>query len=317
MPLTFPSQIESAVKTATIHRRARCWRITRADVPTIIYRFTEHPRPLILEDGKTYDPTDGVQTTAHRKENELDPENKELRGIVSLTSSLLTDELLRSRKLINAEVVEFLVDWGFPWKPAIETSKFWIRELKFHRGVWQATCSGLLEWLEARVGEVHGPLCRVEVFSQGDFKCNLASTSYLQALRSVTAVGADPRMDLTFTFDLAQLGVTTDTFFDEGTVEWKTGPNDGLVSRIATHDFQASNLAVLQLMEPTPFDISIGDQADILPGCNKAAGIFDTTGHCKHKWNVNNIRNFQGEPILPGQDALTKSIPLGGLVKLT
>lgn len=49
----------------------------------------------------------------------------------------------------------------------------------------------------------------------------------------------------------------------------------------------------IQLFEPVPYPLTIGDTLTAIAGCNKSIEA------CK---NFNNIINYQGEPHIPGED---------------
>lgn len=157
MPLVLPRQIATAVSTATVHRRATCWEIARQDLSGVVYRITDHPRPLELFDGFTYSPKDGAQASAHRKEAELRSQERELEGIISLDNSVIGEGVLRAKQLINSRITEYLVDWGFPWRQPLERAVYWVRDQEHDSGDYKIEITGIVDWLEQPKGEVSGP----------------------------------------------------------------------------------------------------------------------------------------------------------------
>jgi len=83
-------------------------------------------------------------------------------------------------------------------------------------------------------------------------------------------------------------------WFTEGILEFTTGDNAGYSRKVK--GFAAGQFT---FSLPFPFDISIGDTYSAITGCRKRHDV-----DCRDKFD--NILNFQGEPHLPGQDALTR-----------
>lgn len=92
---------------------------------------------------------------------------------------------------------------------------------------------------------------------------------------------------LQFTSDV----VTTDGFFDDGTIVWILGENSGITSEV-----QQYGSATTMLHLQTPFPIASGDTFVISPGCDKT---FQT---CKSKFS--NKDRFGGFPHIPGSDKM-------------
>lgn len=146
---------------------------------------------------------------------------------------------------------------------------------------------GLQQYLQQPVGSVSSKTCRARL---GDAKCRKDLTSFTHS-GSVDASPAPTRLS----FKDAGLTQATD-YFAEGEIEWLTGNNAGLFSKVKTHT--NSTGAVITLMLPLPADVQSGDTFTIIAGCRKR--LIDD---CKTKFN--NVLNFQGEPHRPGVDAIT------------
>lgn len=146
---------------------------------------------------------------------------------------------------------------------------------------------GLQQFLQQSVGSISSKTCRARL---GDAKCRKDLTSFTHS-GSVDASPAPTRLS----FKDAGLTQATD-YFAEGEIEWLTGANAGLFSKVKSHT--NSTGAVLGLMMPTPADIASGDTFTIIAGCRKR--LLDD---CKTKFD--NVLNFQGEPHRPGVDAIT------------
>jgi len=84
-------------------------------------------------------------------------------------------------------------------------------------------------------------------------------------------------------------------WFRFGLVAWTGGDNDGLSMPVREH--LAGGWVTLR--EPMPFPIRIGDTFTIQVGCSKRL-----SEDCKAKFD--NVKNFDGEPFLPGENAATQ-----------
>jgi hypothetical protein len=84
-----------------------------------------------------------------------------------------------------------------------------------------------------------------------------------------------------------------DAYLDAGTITWDTGFNAGVTVELKTYNPTAQQVTTyLGLMMP----VTAGDRFFYYPGCDKRR---DT---CVKKFN--NIRNFRGEPDIPGIDKM-------------
>lgn len=106
----------------------------------------------------------------------------------------------------------------------------------------------------------------------------------------VAEVTGDPK-NWTFNSNLTN----ADSFFDWGTVTWLTGKNKGL-SMDVRDSYKGSGF--VRLMLPMPHYTEVGDQFQIVAGCDKRRET------CAARFN--NILNFRGEPDLPGTDQYFK-----------
>lgn len=83
-------------------------------------------------------------------------------------------------------------------------------------------------------------------------------------------------------------------WYTEGVATWQTGANAGVISRVKLH----SSGGAIELANDLPADIQVGDTLQLLAGCRKRLAE-----DCSARFS--NVINFQGEPHLPGYDALT------------
>lgn len=149
---------------------------------------------------------------------------------------------------------------------------------------------GLTQALQQTVGSVTSKTCRAHF---ADFptqalgnKCGLTAATY-------TFTGTiDTVTSRQIVSDAAR--TEADDYYTEGFLTFTDGLNSGYRRQIKS--FAAG---VFTFVLPFPFVIGVGDAYSAIAGCRKRH-IDD----CKTKFN--NLVNFQGEPYLPGVDALTK-----------
>jgi len=103
--------------------------------------------------------------------------------------------------------------------------------------------------------------------------------------------------DRTFRIDVAEDRAANDGWFALGAVFFETGNNAGTVYEI--RDWTASTNEVT-LFLPAAYSVQADDRLTIYPGCGKLLKEF-----CRDKFS--NVRNFRGEPFVPGQDALLQT----------
>lgn len=86
-----------------------------------------------------------------------------------------------------------------------------------------------------------------------------------------------------------------DGYFNYGVITFTSGNNNGLSKEIKNH---ISAGGVIELFEPMPFTVQIGDDYDIVAGCDK---LLST---CKTRFD--NVVNFGGEPHVPGLNTVNR-----------
>lgn len=277
MPLNIPEQVVSLL-TNGVHRTATCYTITRLD-GTII-RLTDHDNTLVVE-GQTYVPTETLIASARQKLDSLRVHNIEATG---LNSSLITDEDLRARKFDHATVDEFTVDWRYPFYP-YDRRTYTIGEITVTSETWVAQLLGLVSRLRQRRGYLYTRTCR---WALGDAFCGVSLASLTVSAATVSSVSAARRTIVTSLSG----GGFADNYFAGGLVTWhaSNSNNPGVQSEVKS----STAAGQLELQLRTPFDILVGDEFSIYPGCNK------TPEQCKTKFN--NWINYGGFPAIPGND---------------
>lgn len=296
MTLNIPGTLATAVQYGKVHRAARCWQIDSVVDSSRVLRFTDHHTILTLSSGLNFTPLNGMSATAQSRQSDLDETSRETRGIIS--DAAITEKDLIVGFWEGAKVTEYTVDWMYPFRGAIQETVYWIEGTEFDKDTWRATIIGLTQFLSEPTGDHWQPTCRVDLFSQGDFKCNANSSSFLANRSVTTTFGSDPKLELSMNSALPN--AATADYYTDGTVTFTSGDNVGVVREIASVDVTGVEVT---LREPVEYDPT-GDTVNVLPGCNKQPGITDSTGHCKNKFS--NLVNFQAEPFIPGRDQSIK-----------
>lgn len=282
----------SSLLSNSVHRFATLWTITRTDATVL--RFTDNSSPLVY-DGNTYTPVDGFNASARLKEDSLQARGFDVKGVLSATA--IDHDDLRAGRYRDAEIDEVVVDSTYPFDAMLH-QRYLVLETQFDGESWGAEIVGLSRRLRPKIGRLFLRDCDVVL---GSAKCQQDISTWTVAAAVVTWVSASlPRKR----FRAAALPNVA--YFDYGKVLW-TGAGDdnyGFVGETKTW-VQADREVRLQLA--MPFDIQIGDEFTIEPGCLK------TPEHCKgtlgdgdRPW-PSNIDNFQGFLTIPGTDTMMRT----------
>lgn len=264
------------------HRFASLWQITLTDGSAL--RFTDFSQNISYQ-GNTYAPMSVSEASARNAEVGLRERNLEFVGYVSSNEIAFDD--LRAGKYNDAQVIEHLVDWRYPWQGAFLSNTYYITELTWTGEEWEAQLDGLTTKLRQPKGIVVGRQCRHLL---GDTNCavNIATHTETGAVTAVDAQRKQIQTDLT-SFSAG--------YFNDGLLSWTSGNNDGLSLEVESY---VNTNGVLVFTLPTDYDIAVSDAFSIYPGCNK------TLDHCKgtsgtgnRPW-ASNVPNFGGFPAVPG-----------------
>ena len=105
------------------------------------------------------------------------------------------------------------------------------------------------------------------------------------------------------TFSAGGLGAYANDWFSRGKVTWTSGLNAGAVMEVKFHVNNGAQVS-FELWETMPFDIETGDAFTVTAGCDKSVAT------CIAKFN--NVVNFRGFPLIPGNDAVVAYPSKGG-----
>ena len=253
-----------------------------------VFKFTDHDVNITYQ-GEVYAPAGGVLPSATRHQGSLHATNFEVDG--PITSDAITVDDLRKGLWRDTEVNEFIVDWLYPSAGAIKTSRYWITETEWDGEQWNASVEGGARWLRHKIGSVFTRNCRWKL-GQG-FISGIGCPADLDTLtkRDVTITAVASRTQFTTGTGYTP---TTRERYRFGRVIWQTGPNAGTFQEIKDYGQVAAR--VIELFQPTPYEITTLHRFDLEPGCDKIRST------CINEYNL--LTSFGGFPFMPGTNRL-------------
>lgn len=274
---------------------AALWKVKRQD--GTILGFTDHDQAIAFDDGSgdgtvTYEPGTGATASATDTHSDMSTDNLEIVGF--LDSAAITDADVRAGRYDYATITVSFVNWADLTQGALKWKYATLGPVKMKNGEYTAELRGLIFYLTIVLGETFGPVCRVDLFSA---RCTKLESDYVQ--NGSVATVSDLRTFVPAS-GLLMVGSSTPSaaapanWFNDGVITWTSGNNNGFSMEIGTWD-----ATTIELFQNMPFAIEAGDTFTITPGCNHQAG---PGGDCQNKFV--NIENFQGEPLIPGMDAI-------------
>lgn len=249
---------------------ATCWKLTRKDAA--IFAFTDHDLDLTVS-GTTYESAVGFVPSAVERSTELQADNQVLTGIID--SSTLSAAELRTGKFEGARVEVIEVDWTTQAKVRTLYAGF-LGKVDIVGNQYSATALSLESELVKSIGRIVGLRCDADL---GDARCGFSLTSDSLSVTSVAS-----RLSFVDTALTA-----ADGYYANGKVTWLTGSNAGLTFDIKRY---IAATDTIELFEPTPYAIQVGDTGNLFRGCDK------TIETCRDSFS--NLNNFRGFPYLPG-----------------
>lgn len=256
---------------------AVCWRITRVD--GVVLGFTNHQTDLVIS-GVTYQSAGGGLKTAVTWSAGMAIDNLEIQALIDAAG--VTDVDIESGRYDYAAIDVFLVNYVDTTQGIIDLIGRQIGEVRRERGTYRAEVRGRTQFYRRTFGKLYSASCRAAL---GDALCQVVLANFT-VVGTVTGVTDDR----TFA-DSTQ--VAADGWFDLGVLTWTSGLNAGRLTSVKQYLVGAFALSV-----PMPNAIQINDAYSVYAGCNKLIAT------CIGKFI--NVVNFQGEPFVPGFDAIAK-----------
>jgi uncharacterized phage protein (TIGR02218 family) len=274
---TLPAALAAhyAQQTTTV---ATLLKVTRSD--SVVAGFTSHDRPLVF-DGVTYNP--GFDLSSLSSTSSLAVDNLELSIIPGDDEDVLIADLVNG-KWDNAFFQLMEVNIGNLASDQFNLLKNGnLGQVQFKATKYVVEFRSLTQQLQQTQGIVTQKTCRARL---GDAKCTKSLTAF-------TVSGTvDTSTDARHFTDAAR--AEADDYFTEGLITLTSGDNAGLTRKVKLHAAGAFTLTL-----PFPYDIAVGTTYTMIAGCRKRLAE-----DCVTKF-ANGV-NFQGEPHLPGLDALSK-----------
>lgn len=259
---------------------AHLLKITRTDAQ--VFAFTSADADVILA-GVLYRSTPGLDVSSVVTAAGLAVDNLELSTLDDGSTFLKADVL--GGRWRNAAFTLARYNWASPSDGIDTLMAGTVGEVRLLRGAIVAELRGLQQYLQQPVGAVTSKNCRARL---GDALCTLALGGFTVS-GTVTSVASNQ----VFT-DAAQAQATD--WFTEGVLSFTSGLNSGLAQKVK--GFASGGVFTLSL--PMIQAVAVGDTFTVVAGCQKRLAE-----DCLGKFN--NVLNFQGEPHLPGIDALVKA----------
>lgn len=283
---TIPSGLLTHYQSGSM-KLAVATRITRSD--GVVVAMTSHERNQTI-DGVDYLATHGMEASQVITTAGLAVDNLEMRtlddGTIFDRADVLAGRWNGARFLIFrycwADIslgVEYLMAGVFG-------------NVTLQQGSIVSELRGIQQYLQQAVSNVTTKTCRARLADyptpNGKNLCGLSASDLIET-GTVSAVTSRA----VFTASgIANGG--TDDYYGEGILTWDTGLNAGLSQKIRTQ----TSASLFTLILPMKKDVQVGDTFTVIAGCR---GRLQED--CRDKFD--NVLNFQGEPHLPGVDALT------------
>lgn len=258
-----------------------CWKVTLNDNPNPALRtvmgFTDLDVDILI-DGISYLASGGYTPSAVDTSSELNPDNLEIQGFLSMAS--ITEEDLRTGRWDYAAIEIFEVNYNDVSMGKNILRSGTLGEVKAGTVQFTAELRGLMQAYTKTIVRLTAKECDADL---GDARCkvNLAAFTFTGTVTSVTSNS-----------DFVVSATQAEDYFTGGTVKFTSGLNAGLGMEVKK-SYANGDILTHQLM---PYNVAVGDAVTLVAGCTKRA-IED----CKGKFN--NIVNFRGFPYLPQHDA--------------
>lgn len=252
---------------------AYCWVVVRNDGVTI--GVTDHDEDVTI-DGVTCSSASGMVTTKFEQSLGLVSDDLEIEGVID--DQQITAEDIRAGKFDDADVKLYLVNWGDPTEFLhMATGKFG-QIVEGDGGAFKVDFLSRSHDLAQPVGRTYQRTCDTKL---GSTACgiDLTISTYSTTTTVQTVSGS--------TVTVLDLSGYDDGWFTLGSIDV-----DGQIIGIRRHEGE-----VLELWREPDVAIDVAASITVTAGCKQDAGT------CRTKFD--NIINFQGFHLMPGNDRLT------------
>ena len=257
---------------------AWCWKITLKSGTS--FGFTSHDRDIRIGED-IYWAACGFTPSAVETSNNMAVDNLDVEGF--LDSEVINADDIEAGMYDGASVEITVCDWTAPNEYPLVVRSGFIGQITHTDTGFKAEIRGLLDVFQQETTMVYQKTCRSTL---GDSKCKFPVEEAATDDGVVTAINSDGSFSCT-----TNASAWTDGFFDYGVVAWTSGNN--INRRYEVKKYVADGRRITLFM-PAYNEIMVGDTFKLSVGCD---GNFST---CKTKFN--NVKNFRGEPHVPGTD---------------
>ena len=259
----------------TTTTKATFAKITRRD--TTVDAYTSHDKAITIS-GVTYEPSAGYVPSAVERVTALQADNLQVLGIIDNANISKTDLLAGAYDGARVEIFE--ADWS---NPAGGVTGYFV--VGFFGSVQVIGEQYVINFIDLK-SELQKPMLRTISLpcdaDLGDTRCGVTLSAQTGTVTSVS--GSSPKRIFVDTSR-----TEADGYFDQGKLTWTSGNNNGRVMDVKSYTAASDTI---ELYEPMPVDIQIGDGYSMTRGCDKT---FTT---CKDTFN--NAQRHRGHPYLPG-----------------
>lgn len=275
LPAAFATHVAGGVTTL-----CRCWSLRRRDGTAL--GFTDHDRDLTLA-GLVHAARTGLEAAEASAEAGFAVSGGDVAG--ALSSLGLTEADIAGGLYDGASVETWLVDWTNP-QTRLLLDIGTIGEIRREGDAFVGELRGVAARLDAEGGRSYRATCGANL---GDARCRVD----LSPWRANGRVLALPEPA---TLSVALDGNHAEGLFTGGRLAWTGGANAGLSA-----DLRLQAGALVELWEPPPRAVAVGDTFTLTAGCDKRLAT------CRDRFA--NAVNFQGFPHMPGNDVLLRGAP--------
>lgn len=269
----------------------------------VVYGLTSLDRNIKYDDGDgevEYIAVNGFDPSAFSADIGYSVDNAEGYALVSADVPGVTVEMVEAGELDMAQWVSYLVNYEDKAAGHLILDAGDLGEVRTRHGlVWIPELLGYSMRLRQPVGHVWQRTCRAVFGTDANAQtgCGFDAES-LWSEGEVLTVGAEDHR--TFTGDLVA-GSEWPGAPMPGRIEWLTGANVGRTYSLESFEAD-SEAAAVDLTEPMPYAIQVGDTYRMRPDCGKRF-VED----CVTIWE--NGPNFKGEPLIPVGDSSAIQTP--------
>lgn len=253
----------------------------------------------ITYDGTDYSAIDGFDTSVIATDSGLSVDNAEAYALLSGDIPGITLEMVEAGQLDDAQWSLLLVNWNDLSMGHVILDAGDVGEVRtVDQTVYMPELLSYAMRLRQPIGHVWSRTCRAIFGTPADSQTGCGvDTDPLWVSGEVTGLGDETKRVF------ADSSLDIDPAPVPGRVEWLTGNNTS-TSRMYQVEAYSNTSGTIALLEPTAFEIQVGDTFRIRPDCPK------TPEACK---GYDNWVNYKGEPLIPVGDGASIMSPGGSI----